>query len=96
MTFNIASFLTFALALPSLDAVTAVSVPKSLDGGDLNKRDPQNVFVKFFDVPEGGLWVFCYLIMLCQALIQPLILASLHVGISSPLMTPSWVVFIFF
>jgi hypothetical protein len=57
MIFNIASFLTFALALSSLDAVTAISVPKSVDGRQLNRRAQaaQNVTIRYFDVPLDGL-----------------------------------------
>ena len=36
--FKIFSFLTLALALSSLDAVTAILVPKDGDGGQLNRR----------------------------------------------------------
>lgn len=55
MIFNIDSFLTFSLALCSLDAVTAISVPQSVDGGQLNRRDVQDVDIKYFDVPDKGL-----------------------------------------
>ena len=53
---NIASFLPFALTLFSLDAVTAISVPKSVDSGQLNRRNPGDLtFINYFNVPESGL-----------------------------------------
>ena len=53
---NIASFLPLALTLFSLDAVTAISVPKSVDSGQLNRRNPGDLtFINYFNVPESGL-----------------------------------------
>ena len=54
MIFKLPSFLTLAFALSSLDAVTAISMPSSLDGGQLIRR-VENVDVTYFDEVEGDL-----------------------------------------
>jgi hypothetical protein len=60
MIFKVSPFLTlaFALSSPGLNAVAAISVPRSVDGvvqtRQLNGRDADNAGISFFG---GGSWM---------------------------------------
>lgn len=48
-------FLTLALALSSLDTVTAISPrARSVDGGQLNRRDDENFTIAFMNLTDVG------------------------------------------
>jgi hypothetical protein len=51
MIFKLSSLLILALALSSLGAVTAISVPRSVHDGQLNttRRDGQDVRITFYE-----------------------------------------------
>ena len=50
MIFKISSFLTFALALSSLEAVIAYRVLNNPRNGELNKRSSQNISFSIIEV----------------------------------------------
>lgn len=63
MIFKLSSFLTLALALSS---VTAFSVPRSVDSGQLSRRF-SNVRITWFN-EDGVMWVFLYI--MCAAMLK--------------------------
>ena len=101
MMFKILSFLTLALALSSLDVVTAILVPKDGDSGQLNRRHGANAGVGAVTInvykPSPGKWVFCYL--MCTAMLKsssnPIICLIGVRAIGTSTLPSSWVVFIF-
>lgn len=108
MIFKICSFLTFALALASLDAVTATFAPKNVDAvGPLNSRAvvPVGVAQIYILSPErSNKWVFCFLIYTAMlksssnSIINStgVVFVIVHWVLDLSMIRNTWVVFIFF